>query len=125
MKSEIKRFGILRAGKVCAILYGLSVVICLPFGIPMIVDSAAGATILLVAMLYPLMAFICGVVFAALYNLTAKIGGGLQIELARVEEGYGPTRPDDIQLQPHPPTPVPEERGPSDDRTYAPPGYYD
>ncbi len=126
MKSEIRRFGILRAGKVCAILYGIFGLVLLPVGvIAALVEPFTGIAFLLMAVCYPLMGFVAGALFAGLYNLTARIGGGLRIELAQVQEDDRPARPEDIQLKPSPGAPPQEKGGSGDDRTYAPPGYYD
>ncbi len=126
MKSEIRRFGVVRAGTVGAILYGFFGLVFLPFGaIVAIADSSAGLPFVLMVLLYPVMGFIGGLLFAALYNLAARIGGGLHIELSQVQEGYEPLRPATDALGPSANVPAPERRPPGDERTYAPPGYYD
>lgn len=126
MKSEIRRFGILRAGVVGAILYGFFGVLWLPFAIiAAVARPVPGIMFVVMAVCYPLMGFVAGVLFAALYNLAAKIGGGLQLELVQVQDGYQPAGPGEIPPGPQSGPPTPEVQGPPDGRSYAPPGYYD
>lgn len=126
MKSEIRRLGIVQAGKVCAILYGFFGLIFLPIAaIALIADPAASIPFVLIVLFYPLMGFIGGLLCAALYNLSARIGGGLLLDLVQAPQEYEPARPDDIPLNPSPSTPGQERQDPGDGRMYAPPGYYD
>ena len=76
----------------------------------------------LMVLLYPIMGFIGGIIFAALYNLAAKIGGGIQFEIAQVGTTCVPTDPNNLRLN-TPQNKPPAENMSSDDGRYAPPGY--
>ena len=99
--TELRRVGILQAGKVGAILYGFFGLIFLPFAfIAMIADPAQGFVMFFMALLYPILGFLGCVIAAALYNVTAKFVGGLRLEFEQVVEtprpvapAYGPDRP--------------------------------
>ena len=87
MMTEIKRLGILSVGKVCAITYGFLGLLILPFAlIAFIANPAEGVFMIVMALLYAVMGFVFGVIFAALYNLAAKICGGIQLELCQVSD---------------------------------------
>ena len=125
MNSEITRVGVLRMGKVSAILYGFFGLVLLPLAvIAMISKPSEGIMMVLMIFLYPVMGFIGGIIFAALYNLAAKIGGGIQFEIAQVSMNYVPTNPNHLQLN-TPQSKPPAKDTSSDDSKYAPPGYND
>jgi hypothetical protein len=94
MVSEIRRVGILRAGKVGAVLYGLFGLILLPFAmIGAMAGSPQGLGLVLVVALYPLFGLVGAVLFAALYNLTVKLAGGIQFASTTVNDGRGYATP--------------------------------
>jgi len=94
MVTEITRVGVLRAGKVGAILYGLFGLVFFPFALLMIVitDPSEGVGMVFLIPLYPVMGFLVGLLTAALYNHTVRLGGGLRLELAPVSDVPGDQR---------------------------------
>lgn len=90
--TELRRVAVLRAGNVGLILYGLMGLISLPFlVIGGIAEGENGLslilTVILLVILYAVMGFLGSMLFAALYNLTAKLGGGILLELYEVDTG--------------------------------------
>ncbi|MBI2441161.1 MAG: hypothetical protein HYV35_07315 [Lentisphaerae bacterium] len=89
MQTELKRFAVLRMGKVSALLYAFLTVIMLPFIlIAMLLSPNGGASVipmLIIVLLYPLLGFVGGVIMAALYNLAAKWVGGIRFTLDQSE----------------------------------------
>lgn len=112
MKVEVKRLGVLRTGSILMVMYGLLALLFVPFlGISFLsgaifghsnAEMAAGigggvCMILFMLVIYPLMGFIGGVIFAALYNLVVRMTGGMQLEMdvepvqpGPTVQGYGP-----------------------------------
>ena len=81
MISEIKRVKVLQAGNVGAALCGFIGVLLLPLAlVVMIVDLTVGLSILLRAVLCPVLGFFGCIIAAALYNLAARMVGGLRFE---------------------------------------------
>lgn len=88
MTTEITRVGILSAGKVSALVYGFFTLIFLPFIlIGFIVSPAESLFLAFMVLLYPIMGLVFGMLFAALYNLAAKLAGGLRFDLEQVSDG--------------------------------------
>ena len=87
MLVSIKRFSIFQTGKLLAVLYGLlSLIIFLPvFLILLLFNPGEAMTFLLMALVYPIMGFVCGVIGAVFYNLAAKFAGGLEVTLEAAE----------------------------------------
>jgi hypothetical protein len=89
MQTEVKRLAVLQSGKVTAVLYAFVTVIMVPFILYGMATGpkgpAGGLPMLLIVILYPLLGFIFGVLFAALYNLTAKCIGGIRFTLEESE----------------------------------------
>ena len=89
MQTEVKRLAVLQTGKVLAVLYGFMTVIMVPFiliGMAVGPKGAAGAIpMLVIVILYPLLAFIGGIILAALYNLAAKWVGGIRFTVEQSE----------------------------------------
>ena len=84
MKVQVRRFGILRVGLMLGILYGFLALVALPFMVLSMGFSENRVEILmplLMILLYPVMGFIGGIISAALYNLAARIVGGIKMEL--------------------------------------------
>ena len=102
MVSEVRRVGVLRAGKVGLVLYGLLGLVFFPFAMmAALADSRQGVGMLLMVALYPLLGMIGCIIGAALYNLTAKIAGGMQLDFAPTNSGNVPTAPpNDTYQQP-------------------------
>ena len=86
MKHRITRMSVLQTGKLLAILYALISVIMLPFMLIGISNSPAGASMLVMLLLYPVMGFLGGILMAALYNLASKWIGGIEVTVEAVEE---------------------------------------
>ena len=90
MKATIRRFTILQAGKLLGVLYGCLAVVLLPFFLIGIVANPKGAAPLLILLaLYPVMGFVGGLVGAAVYNLAARLVGGLEFTLEGTEQPGG------------------------------------
>lgn len=102
MNYRVSRIGIVRAGLVSAALYLLMALLFVPF---LVLGSAAQAVggspgfavmslgmILFGLIVYPVMGFIAGVLFAAVYNLVAYLTGGLIVRIeaedAEPEAGF-------------------------------------
>jgi len=90
MVSEVRRVGILRAGKVGAVLYGLIGLILFPFAmIVAMTGSPKGLDMLIMVALYPLVGLLGFIISAALYNVTVKLAGGIQFASTQVNDGRG------------------------------------
>jgi hypothetical protein len=96
----------LRSGQVVAILYGCFGVILLPI---MVIAAVADGQELLSALLmaillrilYPVFGFVIGILSAALYNVAARLGGGLLFESEQVRiEGNRVIRGSDADIAP-------------------------
>jgi hypothetical protein len=86
MITKIKRFSILQTGKLLAVLYGFIALVILPIALIMlVVNPKAAAPMLFMVILYPAFGFIGGIVGAAIYNLAARLVGGLEITLEMQE----------------------------------------
>ncbi|HEX8337724.1 MAG TPA: hypothetical protein VF621_13400, partial [Pyrinomonadaceae bacterium] len=100
----IKRFGILSATKITAVVWaGLGLAIGIPLGLLMIIVGAAvmsssgrdGTVIGMglfymigLPIIYGVMGLIFGAIGALVYNLTAPTIGGLEFELDNKDAGY-------------------------------------
>jgi hypothetical protein len=100
----IKRFGILSATKITAVVWaGLGLAIGIPLGLLMIIVGAAvmsssgrDATVIGMGLFYmiglPIIYGVMGLIFGAIgalvYNLTAPTIGGLEFELDNKDAGY-------------------------------------
>jgi hypothetical protein len=81
MISEIKRVKVLQAGNVGAALYGLTGAVLLLLGVVvLLVHQSTGLRMLVIAVLFPVFGFFAWIMAAALYNLAARMVGGLQFE---------------------------------------------
>jgi hypothetical protein len=88
MISEIKRVRILQAGNIGAALYGvIGVVLLLLAVVVLFVHRSAGLRMLVIAVLYPLLGFFVWILAAAMYNLAARMVGGLQFEYEPIDDG--------------------------------------
>ena len=87
MKKRIARLSVLQTGKFLAVMCGFLSLIRLPFMlIPMLAGGAKAVTPMLgMLLLYPIMAFISGIIMAALYNLVARWIGGIEVTVEAVE----------------------------------------
>ncbi len=91
MKVKVRRLGILQFGMILGMVYGFFALIILPImaisfflgGGPAETMGGPGEMIFMLFMilLYPVMGFIAGIFGAALYNLVARIVGGVKMEL--------------------------------------------
>ena len=100
MVSEVRRVGILRAGKVGAVLYGLFGLVVFPFAlIAAMAGSKEGLNLILMVALYPIIGLIGAIISAALYNLTAMLAGGIQFASTQVSDGRGYASPQNAVLQ--------------------------
>jgi hypothetical protein len=82
MITRIKRFSILQAGKMLAIIYFCFSFIVLPFLlIPRLGNLKRCLPLLLIIIIYPVVGFIGGIIGAAVYNMVAKYIGGLEITI--------------------------------------------
>jgi hypothetical protein len=93
--AQIKRFGVLQTAKFCAVLYFIMTAIFLiPFGlIAMLTGAFAGGTeglfgvmfggmfIFFLPLVYAVMGFIFVAIGCLIYNGTAKVTGGIEIEI--------------------------------------------
>ncbi len=92
MSQEIRRIDPLSAAKVCAVLYGITGLIFVPFLLLMRSFAPADPAMpgfgvglaLAVPLLYAAAGFIFTLLGAALYNLVAGLVGGVVIELGEV-----------------------------------------
>ena len=96
----LKKVGVLSCGKVLGVLYGgLGLLVGAIFSLIAIVGAALGAAasngsggaafgvifgigaVVLLPIFYGGMGFVSGIIMASLYNLVAKVAGGLEVEL--------------------------------------------
>lgn len=81
MNVQLRRLGILQMGTLLAVLYGFFGIFLLPFFlIAVFTQPEVRIGMIFAFILYPLMGFTGGIIFAALYNLAAKVVGGIKIE---------------------------------------------
>ena len=74
-------------GKLLAVLYGFFSLILLPISLIIFVVNPKGALpMLIMAILYPIFGFIGGIIGAALYNLAARLVGGMEMTLETQQE---------------------------------------
>ena len=90
MKKQLIRISILQSSKVLTALYVLMGFIYTLIGIPMIIFCPKPLKIIGVIYLFmPIIAGILGfvffVIFAALYNLLAKLLGGFEVEIKNID----------------------------------------
>jgi hypothetical protein len=91
MIAKIRRFSILQTGKMLAVLYGFFSIIILPiFFIMLLVKPVEAIPLLIMAILYPVMGFIGGIIGAALYNLASRFMGGLELTLDFEQDQQNP-----------------------------------
>ncbi len=96
MKIELRRMGIFQTGKLFAIFYGLFSLILLPFvavAVAVQPDKAEGGALFFVLILYPALGFLGGLLGAAMYNLTARIAGGMHLEMFEVTPPHQYSQP--------------------------------
>ena len=84
MITRLTRVSILRAGIFSAVMYGVFAVIMAPFLLLSALIGGGelglvGAVFILI--LYPFLGFVGGIVVAVVYNLTARVVGGLELTL--------------------------------------------
>lgn len=81
MNIQIRRVGILQAAKVFGVVYAFFGVLMLLFGLLILIGGGPnpGSTFLM-AVLYPVMGFVGGMIGAAIYNQAAKLVGGITLE---------------------------------------------
>ncbi len=100
MAVNIKRISVLQTGKFLALIYGMLGLIYIPFLLfGSIVGVDAGmhiAELLFLVILYPIIGFVSGVIFAALYKLVANYIGGIEMTL---ESEYLSTSLDTVRSQ--------------------------
>jgi len=97
----IRRVGVLSLGKVLGVLYaGIGLILGLIFSLLSVLGAAFGAAlndaggpeamfgalfgigaIILLPILYGVLGFLSGLLTAALYNLTARLVGGLELDV--------------------------------------------
>ena len=107
-KMVIKRFGVLSAAKLYAVVMAaIGLIIGIPLGLIMMVvgaavmsmgrDGAAGGGVGIgmglfymigLPIIYAVLGFVMGAVGAAVYNIAARTIGGLELELENAEAGY-------------------------------------
>jgi hypothetical protein len=90
MKKQITRISVLQSSKVATVLYFLVGFIYTLIGIPMIIFGGKqiqvmGIVYLFMPLLMAIFGFVCFVIFAALYNLLAKLLGGFEFEVTNVD----------------------------------------
>lgn len=103
MVSEVRRVGVLRAGKVGAVLYGLFGLILFPFAMMgAMAGSGQGLALLLMVAIYPLIGLLGAIIFAALYNVTVKLAGGIQFASVQINDGRGYAPPQNVVVCPQP-----------------------
>ncbi len=84
MKKRVIRISVLQAGKCIAVLYSLMAVIMFPVTMIMGASNPGGEFMVLTLLLYPVMGFVSGIIMAALYNLSCRWTGGLEVTTADV-----------------------------------------
>ena len=86
MKTVIRHIGVLKAGLILAVLYGfISLILVVIAAAVLLFNPKEALPLLLLAILYPVIGFVGGVLMAALYNLAAMVMGGLEITLESKE----------------------------------------
>ena len=90
MKKQLTRISVLQSSKVMTALYVLMGFIYTLIGIPMIIIGGEqlrimGIIYLLMPVIMGIMGFIFFVIFAAIYNLLAKLLGGFEVEIKNVD----------------------------------------
>ena len=97
MKVKLRRLGILDTGKLVAVIYGLISLLLLPLlSLALIITQKEGAgRTMLMLLIYPILGFITGVIGAVIYNLAAKITGGIKMTFyeygrKRSQQGVAP-----------------------------------
>lgn len=91
MVVRIRRFSILQTGKLLAVLYGFYSAFLLLIGlVTLFINPKEGLPILFMAILFPLMGFVGGIIVAAVYNLVSQIIGGLELTLEITQEQNSP-----------------------------------
>ncbi|MDC0936052.1 hypothetical protein OAS39_07180 [Pirellulales bacterium] len=89
MERELKSLDVVQTGKILAIFYAFLGVIMIPFvvigALANQFDTAKVVPMILMLFFYPVMAFVSGIIMAALYNLVAKWFGGLRFSIEDVQ----------------------------------------
>lgn len=106
--TELRHIGVMQAGKYFAIQYALFEVVFLPYILMAMLKnpeshmplSAMIVFLFLAGALLPFVGFVAGVIVAILYNVTARLGGGLQFEFVAVVDSNEPA----AEQAPHVPT---------------------
>lgn len=105
-KLRINKFGILSVAKIYAVMiFVISLLIAIPYGLIIIVMSLTGASLgrgseafamggvgvvagiavmIILPIMYAIIGFIAGVIGALIYNIFAKMVGGIEIEVESV-----------------------------------------
>ena len=88
MKVKLRRLGILDAGKLLAVIYGLFSLLLLPLlSLALIITHKEGAgRTMIMLLIYPILGFITGVIGAVIFNLAAKITGGIEMTFYEYEK---------------------------------------
>ncbi len=91
MRIEIRRMEILQTGKLMAMLCAFVALLTLPFVLMRLAVEPPGTepegrmlALFVVIALYPLIGFIGGMILAAFYNVSARITGGLHLEIFEI-----------------------------------------
>lgn len=93
--AQVKRFGVLQTAKFAAVMYFIfTVILMIPFGlISIIIGSATGgkegffgvmfggAFMLFMPLIYAVLGFVFVAIGCLVYNLIAKLVGGIEIEI--------------------------------------------
>lgn len=85
MQHEVTNIDILSTGKIFAMMYLIMALVFSPFLLlpALLSDSGfmgVGFTVFML-LLYPILGFIGGMIFAVIYNVSARIVGGLSVTL--------------------------------------------
>jgi len=90
MKKQLIRISILQSSKIMTALYVLMGFIYTLIGIPMVIFGSGqiriiGVVYLLGPIFMGIIGFIFFVIFAAVYNLLARLLGGIEVEIKNIE----------------------------------------
>ena len=85
MERELKRLAVIQTGKILAIIYAFFSIIMTPFILIAALVNPENITslvpMLIMVIIYPIMGFLGGIILAILYNLGAKMVGGLRFTI--------------------------------------------
>lgn len=89
MVKRVSRLSILQTAKLLAVIYGFFAVWFVPVTFMLTAlnenGSGVGFGVFFLLVLYPVMGFVGGLIGAVIYNLAAKMVGGLELTLDHVE----------------------------------------